>query len=494
MLQFQQTNLRLFNKIRTFCSHLCSLGCMVLMFLFAINNVIAQIDTTNLKNISIDTSEYIPGDNNFNLLVASSKGYGNEVIRFLEKGANINTQSGEGVTPLMYASAFGHLETVKVLLLNGANVNLIPSDGTTAIISSSVGGFPEISEELIIAGAKLNDRDNYGATPLLYASAYNHYQLCDMLLFYGADPNKSDFQLTTPLMAAVYAGNIGVAEMLLAEGAIVDKNDINGQTALMIASQNGDTAFVRFLLSNGAEPYSKSKTGYTAFYAAAANGSVPAMDILWKSDKNGVNDIYADPNPFYADQSSNKKEVQKWLKEHNLKPKFKPAISNVYLGGNLEFNSSDFFLGFRAGVVERITNTSVDFNYSFRPAQTRILYKEGDQDYYQFWEKRNKISLTLSKNIALTQSSFVLGGYVALSGIYSFGPEYRGTEIKADSYFKVTPILGFYGESKNLYYRLYYEYINSGQLESSPHWIIFGVYYKIKIRKKTYSNKEIQWF
>ncbi len=469
---------------------------IVLLFALSVCSINAQTDTLRIEEIEIDTSDYISGDNNFNLLIASSKGYGEEVISLLEKGADINTQSEDGVTPLMYAASFGHLETVKILILNEANINSKPADGTTAILSSSIAGYLEITEELIIAGAKVNDRDIYGATPLLYGSAYNHISLCDMLLYYGANINMSDYQLTSSLMAAVYAGNIGVAEMLLAEGANINNKDLNGQTALMIAAQNNDTAFVHFLLSNGADLDDRSKKGYTAFYAAAYNGSVPVMDMLWKSNKNSKTIDFSNPNPYYSNQKTTSRNVKKWLKEHEIKPKLKLGISKIYLGGDLAFNSNDFFMGFRMGVVEKNTNISADFDYSFRPAQQQILYKEGDDDYYQFWEKRNKLSITLSKNLPFLQlkSSFIVGGYLALSGTYSFGPHYRATDINAASFFRVSPQIGLYGESKNLYFRLYYEYLNLGLMDTSPHWINLGVYYKFSLMKKTYSNKEIQWF
>lgn len=297
-------------------------------------------------------------------------------------------------------------------------------------------------------------------------------------------------------MAAVYAGNIGIAEILLNEGANINKKDINGYTALMIAAQEGDTAFVRFLVNKGANLDSHNENGYSAFYSAAYNGSVSVMDMLWNSGLSEKKEELSEPNPYSANRLNNRKEVKTWLKEHNFKSKFNPGISTIFIGGDLTFSTDDFFMGFRAGVLERNTNISAEFDYSFRPAQKRILWKDSDQEYYQFWEKRNMLSITLSKikPFFRIKTSFLIGGYLAVSGTYSFGPEYRGTEIKAESFFKVSPIAGIYGESKNLYFRLNYEYLNTGLLEASPHWINFGVYYKISIGKKAYFNKKIKWY
>ena len=82
----------------------------------------------------IDTSEYFPGDHGFNLIVASSKGYDIEVLRLLNKGADINAQTTEGVTALMYAVQNGHENVVKILLLNGADPDLKPYNDPPALI------------------------------------------------------------------------------------------------------------------------------------------------------------------------------------------------------------------------------------------------------------------------------------------------------------------------------------------------------------------------
>ncbi len=51
-------------------------------------------------------------------MIAASKGNDSEVERLLRKGADIDEESTEGATPLVFAVANNHLTTVKILLFH----------------------------------------------------------------------------------------------------------------------------------------------------------------------------------------------------------------------------------------------------------------------------------------------------------------------------------------------------------------------------------------
>ena len=68
--------------------------------------------------LSIDTTDYLPypWGLDYNLMIAASKGYTQEVNRLIALGAEIDGKTDEGVTPLMFAVANNKLESVKILL------------------------------------------------------------------------------------------------------------------------------------------------------------------------------------------------------------------------------------------------------------------------------------------------------------------------------------------------------------------------------------------
>lgn len=444
----------------------------------------------------LDTSEYIPGDYNFNLLIAAHKGYNQEILRLLDKGARINYYSYDGITPIMYASSDGHLTAVKILLLNGANPNLNPLDNEPVIVSSSRNGFLDITEELILAGAIITGKDQYGATALHYASAYNYFDLCDMLLYYGVEPDIGDLEQTTPLMAATYGGNIGIASLLLNEGADINKKDYAGVTSLMIAAQTKDTAFVRFLIRNRATIGAKSLRGNSAVNSALYNGFPRVLDLLWEMDQQSLKEELKSGSPYLLARKSHNKEMRQWLKDHQIHSDFKPTFSSAHIGANIFASPDDFMMGISAGIEELTTGIEAGLEYRSRLGLKRILYKVNENTNYQFWEKRRILALNLSKRIyfPLASQSNETGISPEIKAVYSFGPAYSGSEMKPDQLWKISPAITWFYSSRNYLFEVHYNYLSLETPKASPHWIGFGISYKFQFSKLNLSNKEIIWY
>ena len=70
-----------------------------------------------------DTLDYLPmnieGALENNLMIAASRGNEREVERLISKGAEIDAETWEGATPLIFAVANNRLAAVKVLLAHG---------------------------------------------------------------------------------------------------------------------------------------------------------------------------------------------------------------------------------------------------------------------------------------------------------------------------------------------------------------------------------------
>jgi len=95
-----------------------------------------------------------------------------EVVKYLiSKGADINSRSCDGRTPLHMAVKYGgNLEVVEYLISYGADINARNAGGVTPFhIAVSHKGAIEVVKYLVSKGANVNAKDNDGATPLMWA-------------------------------------------------------------------------------------------------------------------------------------------------------------------------------------------------------------------------------------------------------------------------------------------------------------------------------------
>jgi len=131
---------------------------------------------------------------------------GNEVVRLLQEGADVNTVDERGSTPLMQACFGGKLSIVQSLVEAGADVNAVDDNGQMALHYAVIGAHDDavasIAEYLLSRGSKPDAIDAHGCTPLMLA-AFCEPEVIELLLAAGANPNASDHDGLTPLMHAV---------------------------------------------------------------------------------------------------------------------------------------------------------------------------------------------------------------------------------------------------------------------------------------------------
>jgi ankyrin repeat protein len=136
-------------------------------------------------DLQIDTSDYLPSfyetSLNYNLMIASSKGYESEIDRLIGKGAEINTETSSGITPLIFAVINNHVGAVRTLLKYNPVLDKVTSSYETPLIIAVKNNNAEICEVLIRAGAEVDFPDRNGATPLHYATINGYLEITDLL-------------------------------------------------------------------------------------------------------------------------------------------------------------------------------------------------------------------------------------------------------------------------------------------------------------------------
>jgi len=154
------------------------------------------------------------------------------IVELLDAGANVNTITDSGMTPLLATS---NLEIIKVLLDRGANINVGDKDGRTALIFAALRGKLDLVNFLIERGANLDVIDDNGFSALFQAAARNHLEIVEALIKGGVNLDQQNNTGTTPLMVAIMQGHPKVARALIEAGADLDIKRKDGNTAVSLA-------------------------------------------------------------------------------------------------------------------------------------------------------------------------------------------------------------------------------------------------------------------
>jgi ankyrin repeat protein len=462
------------------------------LFLF----VFLSLAITDIKaqtSFPSDTSYFVPWDDNYNLLLAVNKLDSASIVLLLNRGANINTTTADGVTPLMYAAESGNFSIVSLLVERGADINKKPFNGATALIVSSKNNFYEIAEYLVSKKVELNSRDSEGVTAVNYSAALNNYDVMDMLIFYGADKETADNKGNTPLISAAFNNCLEAADLLIQNGALVDATDNDGYTALMTAIQKGNNDIVNLLIDKGANIHAVNNGGYSALAFAVSNSNYDLSETLINMGADVNQKTESGYSIIEIARSVKDDEIVDLLQANDAKFNMNPHFNTLALGPYLDFNFTDYMNGFQGSIQD--TKYGIGFNgsFGFRPVANRILLDVSDTVSYQYWERRYYFSAGIDKRFDLNKDkNIATGPYLGLNEIFTFGG-YRGSDAKPDRKFITSPSFGWFYSGNYFKTWLAYQYLNYKTPEIKPGRINLGIAVNINLTKKRHLDKRIDW-
>lgn len=229
------------------------------------------------------------------LTLAAREGHLAAVQALIESGADINQpNAGDKTTPITTAICNGHFDVAKYMLDKGANPNLASVDGLVPL-------YAVIDTQWAPVG--------WAPNPITDQQKINYLGLMKALLDKGADPNakltrRLWFRPThhnelwinpggsTAFWRAAQATDIAAMRLLLAGGADPKIATTSGINALMVAAglgwngnfsvQGPDTALdtVKLCLELGLDPTPADTQGYTAVMGAAYRGDNEMIKLL----------------------------------------------------------------------------------------------------------------------------------------------------------------------------------------------------------------------
>ncbi|XP_072764162.1 protein phosphatase 1 regulatory subunit 12B isoform X3 [Anoplolepis gracilipes] len=221
-----------------------------------------------------------------------------EVVRLLQKGADINTGNVDGLTALHQACIDDDLDMVEFLVEQGADINRGDNEGWTPLHATASCGFISIAKYLIEQGCNLAAVNNDGELALDIAesdemedmlqqhinkagidcdqarSEEEQSMLNDAKAWRSGTPGKDSIHPrsgATALHVAAAKGYIKVMHILLQARCNVDAQDFDGWTPLHGAAHWGQLEACKLLVENGCDMDMKNYAGQTAFDVADAD-------------------------------------------------------------------------------------------------------------------------------------------------------------------------------------------------------------------------------
>lgn len=166
-----------------------------------------------------------------------------EIQKAIDNGADVNSRTPRGLTPLMHAAHNENPKVIPVLLEAGADVEVRDDIfGWTALMRAAEKNVnPEMISVLLEAGADIEARDESGWTVLMYAAESNENpEVISVLLEAGASIEARANGWTALMHAAGFNENPKVIHVLLEAGADAKARSIEGKRAIDYAEENED--------------------------------------------------------------------------------------------------------------------------------------------------------------------------------------------------------------------------------------------------------------
>ncbi|KAJ8667642.1 hypothetical protein QAD02_009305 [Eretmocerus hayati] len=211
-------------------------------------------------------------------LAACAAGDKDEVIRLLQKGADINTGNVDGLTALHQACIDDDLDMVEFLVEQGADINRGDNEGWTPLHATASCGFISIAKYLIEQGCNLAAVNNDGELALDIAESDEMEEMLqEHITKAGIDCDQARSEEERLMLSDARAWRSGAP----GKDAIHPKS---GATALHVAAAKGYSNVMSILLQARCDVNARDNDGWTPLHASAHWGQIEACKLLVESN------------------------------------------------------------------------------------------------------------------------------------------------------------------------------------------------------------------
>lgn len=140
----------------------------------------------------------------------------------LECEVGINTQSGEGLTPLHYAIDNNQVICAMHILEKGGDFNMLTEKGDNALHLCCTRNNEKVFNA-IVDKVNIDLKNKEGITALMMACNYEYFPLVKSLVEKHANVNLFDERNRTPLFFSIKKKSLTIADYLLSHGADLEQ-------------------------------------------------------------------------------------------------------------------------------------------------------------------------------------------------------------------------------------------------------------------------------
>ncbi|XP_078040844.1 myosin binding subunit isoform X3 [Augochlora pura] len=225
-------------------------------------------------------------------LAACAAGDKEEVVRLLQKGADINTGNVDGLTALHQACINDDLDMVEFLVEKGADINRGDNEGWTPLHATASCGLLSIAKYLIEKGCDLAAVNNDGELALDIAQGNEMEEMLQQHINEsGIDCDHARSEEERSMLNDAKAWRSGA----MGKDAVHPKT---GATALHVAAAKGYTKVMNILLQAKCDVNAQDFDGWTPLHAAAHWDQFEACKLLVENFCNMDIKNYADQTAF----------------------------------------------------------------------------------------------------------------------------------------------------------------------------------------------------
>ena len=216
----------------------------------------------------------------WNTLHYAAKGGDTDIISLIHTHLpNIESKTGEGLTPLMVAAFTGKLHAVKWFLEKGATVACECNRGWNTLHCAAKGGDTDIISLIHTHLPNIESKTGEGLTPLMVAAFCGKLHAVKWFLEKGATVTSVGSKRWNVLHFAAQGGDPDTIDLILTHLPDIESKTADGKTPLIIAVLHGKLQGVKCLLERGANPSAKDNNGNDSLHHALSSDS-DIFDLL----------------------------------------------------------------------------------------------------------------------------------------------------------------------------------------------------------------------